>query len=84
MILDLEDSVPAAEKTAALEHVINFLSKHNRDITAVEIWVRVNNRPGLLEEELTALAGLGRLSGITLPKIENRIDKSSITGTGPR
>ena len=71
VILDLEDSVPAAEKTAALGHVINFLSENDLDITVVEIWVRVNNQPGLLEEELTALAGSDRLAGITIPKVED-------------
>jgi len=71
VILDLEDSVPAAEKAVALGHVIEFLSENDRDITAVEIWVRVNNQPGLLEEELTALAGSDRLAGVTLPKVED-------------
>ena len=70
VILDLEDSVPAAEKAVALGHVIDFLSENDWDITAVEIWVRVNNQPGLLEEELTALAGSDRLAGVTLPKFE--------------
>ena len=79
VILDLEDSVLAAEKAVALRHVIGFLSEPDRNMAEVEIWVRVNNQPGLLEEELTALAGLERLSGITLPKVENRapVDRKS-------
>jgi citrate lyase subunit beta/citryl-CoA lyase len=71
VILDLEDSVPAAEKAVALGHVIDFLSEQNTGIAAAEIWVRVNNQPGLLEEELTALAGSDRLAGVTLPKVED-------------
>jgi citrate lyase subunit beta/citryl-CoA lyase len=71
VILDLEDSVPAVEKAVALGHVIDFLSEQNTGIAAAEIWVRVNNQPGLLEEELTALAGSDRLAGVTLPKVED-------------
>lgn len=83
VILDLEDSVLAAEKAVALRHVVDFLSEHDPEMAEVEVWVRVNNQPGLLEEELTAVAGLERLSGITFPKVENRdaIDlKSQLLG----
>jgi citrate lyase subunit beta / citryl-CoA lyase len=70
VILDLEDSILPGEKTAALQHVVNYLSDQDQQPTEVGLWVRVNNRPGLLEEELTALAGSERLAGVSLPKVE--------------
>lgn len=70
VILDLEDSVGSGEKTSAAQHVVDYLSDRETLPTDPPIWVRVNNRPGLLEEELTALAGLERLAGISLPKVE--------------
>lgn len=71
VILDLEDSVMPGGKRAAAQHVVNYLSDRETLQADPQIWVRVNNRPGLLEEELTALAGLGRLTGISLPKVES-------------
>ncbi len=59
VILDLEDSIPQDEKAAATQHVANYLSDGEASPTDPEIWVRVNNRPGLLEDELAALGGLG-------------------------
>jgi len=70
VILDLEDSVPVGEKAAATQHVASYLSDGEASPTDPEIWVRVNNRPGLLEDELAALGGLGRLAGISAPKVE--------------
>ncbi len=70
VILDLEDAVVSDSKKAAAQHVVDYLSQGEIFSTEPEIWVRVNNRPGLLEDELTALGGLGRLTGISLPKVE--------------
>ena len=70
VILDLEDSVLPDEKTVASQHVVDYLADRETSPTDPQIWVRVNNRPGLLEDELVALAGLARLTGISLPKVE--------------
>jgi len=70
VILDLEDAVVSDAKKAAARHVVDYLSDGEISATDPEIWVRVNNRPGFLEDELTALGGLGRLTGISLPKVE--------------
>ena len=70
VILDLEDSVLSDEKAAAVQHVVDYLADQEISPSDPQIWVRVNNRPGLLEEELTALASLGRLTGISLPKVD--------------
>ena len=74
VVLDLEDSVLPGEKTAALQHVVEFLSDHDSRSTDTEVWVRVNNRSGLLEEELSALAGSEHLAGVSLPKVESPVD----------
>lgn len=73
VVLDLEDSVLPGEKTAALQHVVDFLSDHDPRSTDTEVWVRVNNRSGLLEEELSALAGSEHLAGVSLPKVESPV-----------
>jgi citrate lyase subunit beta/citryl-CoA lyase len=74
VILDLEDSVLPDAKTAAVQHVVDYLTDEETLPTDPQIWVRVNNRPGLLEQELTALTGLRRLTGISLPKVESVVD----------
>lgn len=74
VILDLEDSVLPGEKTVAIQHVVDYLADQETSPTDSQIWVRVNNRPGLLEEELTALTGLRRLTGISLPKVESVVE----------
>ena len=87
VILDLEDSVLSGEKAAAAQHVSDYVSDRKTSPTDTEIWVRVNNQPGLLEEELSALAGLGGLAGISLPKVEgiavlDRVDQLLPEGVG--
>jgi citrate lyase subunit beta/citryl-CoA lyase len=74
VILDLEDSVLPGEKTVAIQHVVDYLADQETSPTDSQIWVRVNNRPGLLEEELTALTGMRRLTGISLPKVESVVE----------
>ena len=64
--LDLEDSVPPAEKPAAREVLREALPKLPR--TGHPLYVRVNAlETGLLEEDLAAVVGPG-LDGISLPK----------------
>ncbi len=87
VVLDLEDAVLAGEKAAAAQHVVEYLSGGERSSSDPEIWVRVNNRPGLLEDELAVLGGLGRLTGISIPKVEgvdvlNRVNELLPEGVG--
>lgn len=68
-ILDLEDSVPVAEKQNARNGVRTYAPKISGD----RVWVRVNGlETGLAEGDLDAVIGLGGLAGIFLPKVETR------------
>lgn len=72
-ILDLEDSVPPAEKSnaraAAADHVA---SGRTRDRA---LWVRVNSLESeLLAEDMRAVLGKGRVSGFIVPKVETVAD----------
>jgi len=70
VILDLEDAVASGAKRLAAQQVCDFLSQLEISPADPEIWVRVNNQPEILEDELSALADLERLTGISLPKVE--------------
>lgn len=68
IVLDLEDSVPAAEKAAA-----RTLVKDSIPIAArggAEVAVRINNEPGLLEDDVDAAVHRG-LDNLHLPKAES-------------
>ena len=71
VIFDLEDAVESGGKKAAVQHVVDHMSDREVSSRDPEIWVRVNNRPELLEDELAAVGGLARLTGISLPKVED-------------
>ena len=71
VIFDLEDAVESGGKKAAVQHVVDHMSDGEVSSRDPEIWVRVNNRPELLENELAAVGGLARLTGISLPKVED-------------
>lgn len=68
VILDLEDSVPAARKAEARERVAAWVATD--ESAGVQIWVRVN--PGSLEEDI---AGSVRapVFGIVMAKAEQRL-----------
>ena len=66
--LDLEDSVPAAEKASARRLVKDALPLAGRG--GGEVVVRVNNDPGLLWDDVDAAVHPG-LDGIALPKAES-------------
>jgi citrate lyase subunit beta/citryl-CoA lyase len=67
LLLDLEDSVPPAEKAHARDGVRAYAPK----ITGGRLWVRVNGLDsGLADADLDALIGLPELAGIFLPKVE--------------
>ncbi|MBM3526622.1 MAG: CoA ester lyase [Alphaproteobacteria bacterium] len=68
-ILDLEDSVPLAEKANARQGVREYAPKISGD----RAWVRVNGlETGLAEADLDATIGVGGMAGIFLPKVETR------------
>lgn len=66
-IVDLEDAVPAAEKSAARDAVVDWLSSV---AGGPEVWVRVNSGP-LLAEDVRALAPCTSLRGIYVPKVSS-------------
>ncbi len=68
IVLDLEDSVPAAEKAAARKLVKDSLSLAARG--GAEAAVRVNNEPGLLDDDVDAAVYPG-LDNLHLPKAES-------------
>jgi citrate lyase subunit beta / citryl-CoA lyase len=66
-ILDLEDSVPPAEKTNARAGVRAYAPK----IAGERVWVRVNGLDtGFADDDLDAVVGVAGLAGIFLPKVE--------------
>lgn len=72
LILDLEDSVPYAEKLAAREIVARYL--HADTATTPAIFVRVNELGGgLIEDDIEAIVS-PRLYGVVVPKIHGPED----------
>jgi len=68
VVLDLEDSVPAAEKASARNLVRDALRVAGRG--GAEVVVRLNNDPALLWEDVDAAVHPG-LDGLALPKAES-------------
>jgi citrate lyase subunit beta / citryl-CoA lyase len=68
IVLDLEDSVPAQEKTPARKLVREALAVAGRG--GAEVLVRVNNDPGLLADDVEAAVHPG-LDGLAIPKAES-------------
>lgn len=70
--LDMEDSVPPAEKPAAREMVRKYIGEIGK--TGSEAWVRINGwDTGWTVDDLNAIVIEG-LDGITLPKCEGLCD----------
>jgi citrate lyase subunit beta/citryl-CoA lyase len=68
VVLDLEDAVADAEKTAARGLVRAALDGYETDVSA---WVRVNGeQTGRLADDVGGVAGV-RLAGIMVPKVED-------------
>jgi citrate lyase subunit beta/citryl-CoA lyase len=68
-ILDLEDSVPPAEK----EHARAGMRAYAPKFAEGKLWVRVNGLDsGHAEADLDAIVGIKDLAGIFLPKVETR------------
>lgn len=75
VVLDLEDAIePGSKVTArnALNAAIDFLANHD-----VEVWVRVNNTPELLESDLAAAVRAG-VTGLMIPKVERALDLMAV------
>lgn len=68
VIIDFEDAVAHIRKEEARTIVAEWLSTVNVD-AGNEVWVRVNNRPEFLADDLEALAGAGALTGVFVPKL---------------
>ncbi len=68
VVLDLEDSVPPAEKASARRLVRDALAPAGRG--GAEVLVRLNNDPALLWEDVDAAVHPG-LDGLALPKAES-------------
>jgi citrate lyase subunit beta/citryl-CoA lyase len=69
LLLDLEDSVPAAEKAVARAAVREFAPK----IPGDRVWVRPNTIDSDLgRADLDAIVGVRGLAGIFAPKVETR------------
>jgi citrate lyase subunit beta/citryl-CoA lyase len=68
VVLDLEDSVPPAEKASARRLVRDALGPAGRG--GAEVLVRVNNDPALLWDDVEAAVHPG-LDGLALPKAES-------------
>ncbi|MCF8570205.1 CoA ester lyase [Gordonia sp. HY002] len=74
IVLDLEDSVPAAEKAAARDTVAALISEVRRNHPNIGLFVRVNPlATRLTGSDLEAVVVPG-LDGIFAPKIETEID----------
>ncbi|AHB05891.1 MULTISPECIES: HpcH/HpaI aldolase/citrate lyase family protein [Pandoraea] len=70
IILDLEDAVPPAEKSAARDAVCGWLKDPGRD-TSVPTYVRINAAPTpWFDDDVAALNGLESLDGLVVPKTE--------------
>jgi len=73
LILDLEDSVTAANKGAARQAVARFLAETHGEVS---LWVRVNPLDsGMTRDDLAAAHGA---DGIVLPKAESGADVASL------
>ena len=67
ILIDLEDSVSSENKKKARKNLVNFLNNYDLQ---TEIWVRVNNDPHLLVEDLL-VAVHPKVAGISIPKSDS-------------
>ncbi|MFJ9176134.1 HpcH/HpaI aldolase/citrate lyase family protein [Streptomyces sp. NPDC102360] len=74
VVLDLEDAVPEADRSAAVRQVTEALAGRATDASGPALFVRVRPLDGwAAAEELRAVCGAG-LSGIVLPKVAGAAD----------
>ena len=79
VIVDLEDAVAPDAKLQARSTTAAWLTNAPNDI---DIWVRVNNHPDLLADDLAAVADADSLTGIYLPKVEDPSHLDLFDGAG--
>lgn len=78
VILDLEDSVPAAGKEAAREAVATAVGAR-RGRPSPAVWVRINGETGDWKADLERIVVEG-LRGVRLPKVESAAWLSEVAG----
>ena len=79
VILDLEDSVSAANKSLARDLVAAFLAARSPGNRNPQLWVRINPLDsGLSDDDLAALVG-GAPDGIMLPKANGPDDVRALS-----
>jgi malyl-CoA/(S)-citramalyl-CoA lyase len=88
VFLDLEDAVPPAEKTAALEAAANALTAHDWGQKTVAVRLNAIDSPSI-RDEIARLGGLERLDAFIISKAEAAADIATIgrwvaTAAGPR
>lgn len=67
IIVDLEDSIPAAQKQQARTALAGAVAALQR--RGLPVWMRANNVDALLAEDLAAAAAAG-VEGVLIPKVE--------------
>lgn len=67
LIADLEDAVAPGAKGAARQTVADWVAAV---VPGPEVWVRVNNHPDLLDDDIRAVA-LPGVHGISVPKVDS-------------
>lgn len=80
VILDLEDAVPAAQKSAALSAVVGWLGRRGA-VDGPMLQVRVNPHAA---HEIAALRATGVDLGIRLPKVESAAQVAAVNPPGER
>jgi malyl-CoA/(S)-citramalyl-CoA lyase len=79
VFMDLEDAVPPAEKSAALEAAALALTAHDWGRKTVAIRLNAIDSP-TIEEEIARLAKIPRLDAFIIPKAETVSDITKISG----
>ena len=78
VFMDLEDAVPPAEKSAALEAAALALTAHDWGRKTVSIRLNAIDSP-TIEQEIARLAGIPRLDAFIIPKAETVSDITKIS-----
>src|SRR5450631_2750954 len=78
VFLDLEDAVPPAEKTAALEAAAAALTTHEWGHKTVAVRLNAIDSPSI-QQEVTRLGSIRRLDAFIIPKAEAVADIATIS-----
>ena len=79
VFLDLEDAVPPAEKSAALEAAAVALTTHDWGHKTVAVRLNAIDSPSI-QTEIARLGGIRRLDAFLIPKAEAVADIATISG----